>query len=122
MVLTEPALCDQSSYTQGCGAVDYMTVHKNIATSTQGSISMTTQANYRVTRIFYRAEAVDLTDPVISIGGVVRPIVADGVWHYLDVDITTPTAVVFSAINDNPSTKRLKIDVWAKYHVIDVAP
>lgn len=121
IILKEPVACNSGQYTQYCGLIDIMTMHKSISPGIQGSITMSTQSNHRVKRIFYKTTAQDLTDPMVTIGGVVRPLLNDGEWHFIDVDLYNMNTIAFSAINDNPTTtKNFEISVFAQYHRIEV--
>lgn len=107
-----------------CNAIDYLSATLTLEAGVQkiGSASFSSTA-YNHKRIFYRLSNPSigefLTDPVITVNGIARPLDIDHEWHYIDIPHSGTGDVQISASNVSESSIDLTVDLFTEHYPIN---
>ncbi|WOF81558.1 hypothetical protein P5704_027050 (plasmid) [Pseudomonas sp. FeN3W] len=122
LVLKTPERCSQAQRqpfsSRVCNVMGYGVATKTIAAGSQSSFTIGYSGEQRVKRIFYsvNSDPANFADPTYTLNGVVRPLLMDGGWHYIDMNDETSASIAISAINITSVSQQLRVNLVAEYY------
>lgn len=104
-----------------CAAVPYLTtkLHLPSRTLSRYTIGIPESENKKVKRFYYRvtsAVSQHVSDPVVSINGTVRPLIMDGLWHYIDTRDALGSTLQVSIMSATDNNLDIDINWTAEVH------
>lgn len=125
LVLSLPNGCytstSRTSNSTLCNAIDYARTTLSIpaGSSKTGTVAFAS-SDSNVMRIFYRVNnpsiVEQLSDPVIQVGGLARPLEIDAQWHYIDIEHAQSGQIQLTATNISAVNQTVQIDLFTEHY------
>lgn len=122
LLLKVPGDCAQDKsfnrQSKVCNAIGLSEIVKTVPGLSSSGFTLSYSGNKRVKRIFYsvNSDPANFADPTYTLNGVVRPLLMDGGWHYIDMNDETSASISISAINTTSVSQHLRVNLVAEYY------
>lgn len=124
--LSTPSACAQTEYgaygggSNVCNAIGVGRVNKSIPAGAVGTFTTSYSGARKVKRVFYKLTTnPNISDPTVTVGGIVRPLPMDDAWHYVNMNETTSGSLVFSALNGGSAAISIQVHMVAEFYTDD---